>query len=109
MTLTNLKLGLGYLNVYSDCPQIPSKAINAKGLRVKNWNSLYCSTPEKKRNSILYLTYHFLDGKNALHIFLIFALTLRLLYETLRERSGSTMIFNCGSKSYLVSHLSYGK
>jgi hypothetical protein len=35
ITLTNLKLGLGYLNVYSDCPQIPLKAINSKGLRVK--------------------------------------------------------------------------
>lgn len=92
MTLTNLKLDLGYLNVYSDCPQIPSKAINAKGLRVKNWSSLYRSTPEKKRNSILYLTYHFSEGKNAIYIFLIFALT---------------MIFNCGCKSYLISHLSY--
>ncbi|PHM10330.1 hypothetical protein CK516_09240 [Nostoc sp. 'Peltigera malacea cyanobiont' DB3992] len=46
ITLTKLKLGLGYLNVYSDCPQVPSKAINAKGLRVKNWSSLYRSTPE---------------------------------------------------------------
>jgi hypothetical protein len=44
--LTNLKLGLYYLNVYSDYPQIPLKAIDAKGLRVKNWSSLYRSTPE---------------------------------------------------------------
>ena len=84
-----MQLGLGYFNVYSDCPQIPSKAINAKGLRVKNWSHLYRSTPEKKRNSILYLTYHFFEGKNALYIFLIFALA---------------MIFNCGYKSYLASY-----
>ncbi len=47
-TLTNLKLGLGYLNVYSDCPLFPSKAIIAKGLRVKNWSNLYRSTPEMR-------------------------------------------------------------
>lgn len=88
-TLTNLKLGLGYFNVYSDCPQLPSKARNAKGLRVKNWSYLYRSTPEKRRNSILYLTYHFFGGKNAIYIFLIFALA---------------MIFNCGSKSYLATY-----
>ena len=88
-TLTNLKLGLGYLNVYSDCPQFPSKAINAKGLRVKNWSNIYRSTPEKKRDSILYLTYHFFEGKNAIYIFLIFALGI---------------IFNCGSKSYLATY-----
>lgn len=88
--LIYLQLGFGYLNVYSDCPQFVSKAINAEALRVKNWSNLYCFTPEKKRNSILYLTYHFFEGKNALHIFLIFALT---------------MIFNYGSKSYLVSNM----
>jgi hypothetical protein len=88
ISLTKLKLSLGYLNVYSDCPQLPSKAINDKGLRVKNWSSLYRYTPEKKRNLILYLTYHFFEGKNAIHIFLIFALTI---------------IFNCGCKSCLIS------
>ncbi|WP_335227359.1 hypothetical protein [Nostoc sp.] len=87
--LIYLQPGLGYFNVYSDCPQIPSKAINAKALRVKNWSNLYRSTPEKKRNSILYLTYHFFEGKNALYIFLIFALA---------------MIFNCGYKYYLASY-----
>lgn len=80
--------------MYSDLPQIPPKAINAKGLRVKNRSSLYRSTPEKKRNSILYLTYHFFEGKNALHLFLIFVLT---------------MVFNYGSKSYLASYTGFWK
>jgi hypothetical protein len=82
--------GFGLFKCVLRLPSKSVKSIECQGFEVKNWSSLYCFTPEKKRNSILYLTYHFFEGKNAIYIFLIFALT---------------MIFNWGSKSYLASDI----